>query len=331
MDLKDKKVLLFTSTFFNYHIQIKKAIEDLGAEVHLYDERNNPSSFEKILIRKFRFLINKRTNMFYKKICERELDFNPDFVLFVSPEAVTEVSIQMLKQTFSNCKFILYMWDSVKNKNVQGILKYFDCTFSFDSADCKLYGMNFRPLFYSHSFENKKNTDSYEYDISFIGTVHSDRAKLLWKIKNYCDENDLKYYFYLYIPGKLLLNLRMMTDSYLRKWDKKYIHTNPIDKESVAKVSESTRCIVDINHPNQTGLTMRTIEMLGLNRKLATTNKNIVNYDFYRPQNYIVLDRSNLVLNKQLIIDDYAEIPEDIYVKYSIQYWVEYIFSFPDV
>ena len=327
MDLKGKKVLLFTSVLFNYHIQIKKAIEDLGAEVHLYDERNDPSSMEKILIRKARFLMNHRTNGYYKMMCEKEVDFKPDYVLFVSPEAVTEESLRMLRNTFGKSKFILYMWDSVKNKKVQGILKHFDSTFSFDPADCKQYGMTFRPLFFSQDFEKNDQDEVYEYDVSFIGTVHSDRAKILWEIKEFCDENQLKYFFYLFIPGKLLYNLRMMTDPYLRKWDKSYIHIDSIEKEEVASVSEKTRCIIDINHPEQTGLTMRTIEMLGLNRKLATTNTNITSYDFYRPQNQIVLCRRHLKLSKDMIREKYVNIPDEIYKKYSIQYWAKDIFS----
>lgn len=330
MDLKGKRVLLFTSVLFNYHIQIKKAIEDLGAEVHLYDERNDPSSMEKILIRKARFLMRRRTNAYYKLMCEREKDFKPNYVLFVSPEAVTEESLRMLRNTFSNSKFILYMWDSVKNKKVQGILKHFDSTFSFDPADCQQYGMTFRPLFFSQAFENNGTQEEYEYDVSFIGTVHSDRAKILWEIKEFCDENQLKYYFYLFIPGKLLFNLRMMTDPFLRKWDRSYIHIDSIGKEEVAGISEKTRCIIDINHPEQTGLTMRTIEMLGLNRKLATTNTNISSYDFYRPQNQIMLDRKHLALSKDMIREKYVKIPNEIYKKYSIQYWAKDIFGLND-
>ena len=253
MDLKGKRVLLFTSVLFNYHIQIKKAIEDLGAEVHLYDERNDPSSIEKILIRKARFLMSKRTNAYYKRVREKEINFRPDYVLFVSPEAVTEESLRVLRNTFINSKFILYMWDSIRNKKVQEILKYFDSSFSFDPEDCKQYGMTFRPLFFSKDFEKYGMEEEYEYDVSFIGTVHSDRAKILWEIKEFCDANQLTYYFYLFIPGKLLLNLRMLTDPYLRKWGSSYVHIDSITKEDVAKVSERSIGIIDINHPGQTG------------------------------------------------------------------------------
>ena len=326
-DLKGKKVLLFTSVLFNYHIQIKNTIEELGAEVHLYDERNDPSSVQKILIRKARFLMAGRTLSFYSSVAEKERDFCPDYILFVSPEAVTREALAILKSTFPESTFILYMWDSVKNKRIEGILDCFDHMYSFDSEDAERYGMVFRPLFFSPDFGIEPESEEYEYDVSFVGTVHSDRARILLAVKEFCDAQGLRYYFYLFIPGKLLYVLRMLTDKYLRKWDRKYIHIDTIGKDEVARISAKTRCIIDINHPAQTGLTMRTIEMLGIGRKIATTNTNIRNYDFYRPENQIVLDRRDLSLSKEMILREYVRIPDEIYRKYSVKYWAEEIFG----
>ena len=165
----------------------------------------------------------------------------------------------------------------------------------------------------------------------FIGTVHSDRAKILGEVKDYCDREGFTYYFYLFVPGKLLLFLRKIFNKSFRKWDDKYISIEPIPKEKVAEIQENSRCIIDINHPNQTGLTMRTIEMVGMNKKLMTTNLNIKNYDFYRPENQILLDRKNIKINKSELRADYVKIPDYVYEKYSIDSWVKEIFSLNEV
>ena len=47
------------------------------------------------------------------------------------------------------------------------------------------------------------------------------------------------------------------------------------------------RCVVDVENPGQHGLTMRSIEIIGLKRKFITTNPDIVNYDFYNSNNMI--------------------------------------------
>ena len=223
--LQGKRVLLFSPKFFNYHELIKCAIEAEGAEVLLIDERNNPTAFEKILLRKAHFLMSPKINTYYKDLTKELHNFNPDYMLFISPEAVTAVALENLRFTFPQCRLILYMWDSVANKNVKNILQYFDYKYSFDQQDCRKYGMIFRPLFYAKEFERDTSNCNYKYDLSFIGTVHSDRAKILRQIKTYCDKNNISYYFYLYIPGKLLLFLRLFFNKDLRSWERKYIHT----------------------------------------------------------------------------------------------------------
>lgn len=321
MDLIGKRVLFISPAFFEYPEMIKKEIEKQGAIIHWYDDRDDASSIEKIILRCNRSILKKKYNEYYEKIIHKEIDFCPDYVLFVNPEAVTKESLSMMKKNFNKCKFVLYMWDSIENKKILEIVDLFDKVFSFDKNDCKKYGFIFRPLFYSKIGVNKENL--YKYDVGFIGTVHSDRALILKKIKDYCDENDLTYYFYLYVPSKLLLFLRLLTDRNLRLWKKQYVHTIPIDGDIFLAISRETRCTIDINHPKQTGLTMRTIELLGLKRKIITTNKNIEQYDFYRPENQIIVDRKNIQIDKKMLLSDYVDIDENIQANYSISTWVK--------
>lgn len=326
-DLSCAKVLLFAPKFFNYENSIKQELERQGASVHLYDERDNPSSVEKILLRKAHFLMDSRTNRFFAAVAEKEKSFNPDYVLFVNAEAINEKSLKMMKNEFPHSKFLVYMWDSCRNKHIKHLFHLFDSAFSFDLDDCKQYGINFRPLFFVSNFQSQSGQKQYKYDVSFIGTVHSDRAKILQQVKDYCDENGLSYYLYLYVPGKLLYTLRMILDPYLRHFDKTMVHLESVKKNVVAEVSAESRCIIDINHPKQTGLTMRTFEMVGLRRKIMTTNENIVKYDFYNPTDQIVLSRSNFSVSKEAILHDYEDIPDDIYNKYSIESWVKDVFG----
>ncbi len=325
--LENKRILLIGPKLFNYHNIIADAIRQKGATVHFYDERNNPSSIEKIVLRKVPFLMSSKIDSYYHKIAKKEQSFNPDFVLFISPEAVTRNSVFLLKNTFQKATFILYMWDSIENKNAKKVIDLFDRKLSFDPNDCEKYGMVLRPLFFTRENELSDIRQEFLYDVSFIGTVHSDRAKLLLDLKNYCDSNDIKYYFYLFIPGRLLYCLRMLFDPSLRKWDKKYIHITPIKKEIVESIHSSTRCGIDINHPKQTGLTMRTIEMLGLKRKLLTTNNNVRNYDFYRPQNQIVIDRKDVKISREMLVEEFQPVSEEILRRYSINYWVDEVFD----
>ena len=81
-----------------------------------------------------------------------------------------------------------------------------DKYFSFDSNDIKIdKKIQFLPLFYIKDYENiSKIREDILYDICFIGTVHSDRYKIIKKIEEQAKELNLKTYFYFYSPSKIL-------------------------------------------------------------------------------------------------------------------------------
>ena len=325
--LHGKKVLLFTAKFFGYETEICKELERQGAIVKFYDERNNPSSIDKILLRKCHFLMNKKVNRYYKKIVELEKSFNPDYILFISPEALNKSSIEYMRHVFEKSIFILYMWDSMKNINAKRVYKYFDRCLSFDPEDCKNYDLIFRPLFFINSFEKESKDNMCKYDFSFIGSVHSDRARILNRLRKIFFEKQLSFYYYIYVPSKLMLFVRSLLDRDLRELRKfKCVYTIPITKEEVAKIADESNYIIDINHPKQIGLTMRTIEMLGSHKKLLTTNTYIKNYDFYELSNQIVFSRddNNFCLPK--LIQGYNSISEKVYNKYRLSEWVKDVF-----
>ena len=64
---------------------------------------------------------------------------------------------------------------------------------------------------------------------------------------------------------------------------------------------------------------MRTIEMVGLRKKLITTNAEIVNYDFYDSSNICIINRNSPVLDQNFISVPYKELPDSIYQKYSLR------------
>lgn len=77
----------------------------------------------------------------------------------------------------------------------------------------------------------------------------------------------------------------------------------------------------------QRGLTMRNIEMIGLKKKLVTTNKDIIHYDFYNPQNICIIDRSNPIIPDSFIKLPYLDIPQEIYQLYYIESWIRDVLS----
>ena len=321
--LTGKRVLLFAPKFFGYEKEIANKIKEFGATVDLYDERANPTTIDKILIRlHILFPVKSKIKKYYNSVIVSDKKYN--YVIFINPETVNASLLNRLKKKFNSAKFILYMWDSLENKPfAKDIIPLFDRKLSFNKSDCERNGLIFRPLFFIDTYDstNIKNPHGIKYDISFTGTIHSDRYFILKKIKMWVENSDLKSYFFMYFPSKILYFKYRISN--LRKHiDKNDFSYTPKKSSEIRDILLSSNVVVDIQHPKQIGLTMRTIEMLGLGKKLITTNADIRNYDFYNPRNILVIDRDNPVIDEDFIRTPYEEIDEDIRKRYSLEGFV---------
>jgi len=327
---QNKRILLICPSNNDYPKTIKDVLESRGGKVHFYDERNNPNTIEKILLRKAPFVFKDKIESYYQHIIREEQSFNPNIVFVISPEAITKNIIKEMKQQFPKAFFVMFLWDSMENKNLDDIFEEFDECFSFDKRDCEKYGFKFRPLFFSREYyrddvsEDDKPEEKYEYDFGFIGTLHSDRPMVINKVRKYCNQNGFTYCFYFFVQSKLLLIYWLLKSKDVRELKRfGIVHTDTMPRLMAEKKMEMTRCVIDVSHPKQNGLTMRTIEMFGLQRKLATTNKNVREHDFYNPANQIVIDKNNLNLDMNEVRKPYVQVEEPLYKKYSVDCWVD--------
>ena len=90
------------------------------------------------------------------------------------------------------------------------------------------------------------------------------------------------------------------------------------------EVYEASRCVLDSAQDGQLGLTIRVLEALGAKKKLITTNEDIVNYDFYCPENIYLYD-GKIDMNNVFFKEDYKEVSQGIYEKYSLRSWLKEI------
>lgn len=289
-----KKILFICPKFFNYESEIR---EELSNDFHVeyWDERPSNSIPFKILLRlKLRPFIKYFIKSYYTRLL---LDINRkrfDYVLVINPEAADINVYKKIKNVcLSNnrdCKFVLYLWDSVRNKpNVSKLFNLFDRVSTFDDSDATQYNINFMPLFYTKNFDfsqydNKKQV----YDLCFIGTAHSNRMQTVSKIISLAsEERDIKSFTFFYFHNRFLFFIKKLFCSMRVK---QKVNFKALRSDEVVELMRSSNIVIDINHPSQNGLTMRTIEAIGLNKKLITTNYNIKKYDFYDSKFIYVLD-----------------------------------------
>ena len=326
--LKGKHVLFFYLSTFNYEWEINKAMEREGAMVDSYNERPTNNVLARILIRLNRNLIYKYINQYYDGIIKETRDRKYDYIFFIKGESISNSIVERLRKAHPEAKIIMYYWDSIANNhNAKGMLKCFDKVLSFDKNDSKEFGLQFLPLFYIPQYESiAKTTVPQKYDMMFAGTVHSERYEFVNGIAKQITEAGGKCFTWFYFPSKV--------NFYKLKWDNprfrsaniKDFQFKPMSRNKLLGYYEESRIQIDMQHPKQTGLTMRTIETLGAKKKLITTNPDVVNYDFYMRENILVGGRHNPIITKEFVEMPWKDIPEEIYKKYSISTWLNTIF-----
>lgn len=325
-----KKVLFIAPAFFGYEKEIQKRLQSLGASVSYFDDRPSGRAFSKIAIRVMPRIQEKEIRRYFNSILENAgSDF--DFVFIIKLECMPLDILEKLRANNPKAKFVYYSYDSVKNnRNIKYAVQIFDTAFTFDPEDVDLLpGIRFRPLFFLNEYRNLTGQE-IKYDLSFVGTAHSDRYRLVKKVKAAMPGKDHRTFFFLFMPNRWICALRRVLMPAFWGASEKDFSFVSLPKKNLLEVVASSAAVLDFQHPNQTGLTMRTIEMVGAQRKVLTTNTCVKKYDFYRPQNIAVIDRENPVIDSDFFSQPYSPLPAAIYEKYSIDGWLKDVFSVPD-
>ena len=325
----EKKILLISVKFFNYENIIKEKLEDLGAKVDLFDERPSNTFFSKAIIRVKKSFYKTVINRYYKELIHKVKDEKYDYFLLIKGEVTPAFFLDFLRENNPNIKFIYYTYDSfTNNKNGFENLQKFDDKFTFDNADAVSYNLKFRPLFFASQYVGIPPVNSEaDYDITFIGTAHTDRYVIAESINNWCENNSLKMFRFYFSPSKILFRINRLFNRGFRGFDESKISFNKLSLPEILKIYHKSKCILDINHPNQVGLTMRTFETLGAKRKLITTNDAIRSYPFYNSCNIFIIDRKKPLIDPAFFEMDFEPISAEIYQSMSLDGWIREVFG----
>lgn len=330
-NLHSKRILL-VAPIGQHSEAIAQALRAKGAIVDCYEERPALNVVTKTLIRYSPRFIRSYTQAYFDGIINATRWNNYDFVLLIRAEAVTRKFIVELRACHKNAAIFLYQWDSMTlTRGPIDKLELFDRIFSFDKRDCAKYSMTLLPLFYIDDYKDMKSTPTNpKYVFLFVGTIHSNRFRMIQQIEKYAHSHSMSCYFYMYIPAPLVFYKMKYFEGKLPGAKRSEFRFSQLSRSETVHLVTDAKILVDSEHPAQLGLTIRTIEALGARRKLITTNADIVNYDFYHPNNILVVNRELVQIPDSFIESKYVEVESDTYQKYSVHQWVSTIFQSTD-
>ena len=329
-----KRVLLIALP--GYPKGIIRQMQEMGIDVDYINDKPNDGFLCKTLGRLQIPFYLKVIDRYYDRKIEALKHRHYDYILVIRGEYTTKGALLRLKEAFPKAKRILYMWDGLHKQNTKGIEKkwqYYDKVFTFDRIDFLAHQNEicFLPLFYYNEYlpKNIKPCDDPNllYDASFIGTGHTDRVKVVKEVMRQCEKGFKRTFSYVFMPHPLVFWENKLFNKNFKDVKKSDVHFQSLPFETLYQTYAESKCVVDVENPGQHGLTMRSIEILGLKRKFITTNPDIIHYDFYHPNNILVIDRSHPIVDLSFFDTPYHTLPAEIYEKYSLEHWIRQVLS----
>lgn len=321
-DLAGKRILFVAPRFFSYERDIIAALERRGAVVDWLPDRPFDTPLMTAVTQvQPRVILPAAYRLYRKKLAAFNSD-GYDIVFVLNGQTLPKKLLVELRAELPQARFVLYMWDSLENRgSVTNNLSLFDDCLSFDPRAVDRFGMRLRPLFFSPGFEMPPETE-FEFDISFIGTAHTDRAHIVGQVDANLPKTTRRYW-YLFLQARWVFYAYRFSNKAYKSAKIENFEFAPLPRATVQNIFKRSAVILDIEHPQQTGLTMRTFETMGAQKKLVTTNQDVRNYAFFDPQNIHVIDRASPQVPADFIDAPYRPISDALYHQHSIDGWLE--------
>lgn len=319
-----KKILMIAPQFYGYETVIFDNLSKLGYDVYYI----NPSIDEKNILLKIIYKYIKKFNSsidkFYYNSRLRQVPNEIDEVFVIYTHYITEPIIAKIKEKYPSCRHILYFWDSIcNNPAALQVTKYFDKILTFDPSDSERFGWKYRPLFYIKDYLVNKERD---VDVTFIGSVHSNRIDIANKLRYFCREKNLSSYIALY-SKKIIFYFKkyIKKNTKYKVADAKNFSFRRLSLKETYRIYGKSKIVIDYVYPNQIGLTMRTIEALGSGCLLITNNSNIKKEQVYDPNIIFVYEGEDLEIPQEFL-QYKGRRDELISLDYSLDKWIEEVF-----
>ena len=317
------KICLISFDFFSFDQNIVLELKRQNIEAHHIDiskyKYEYPNIFSKItnFLNKILFKKNIKKIELEKNILNRlEKLGHQDIILVVRPDRLTKQTHLKIKNYTD--KYITYIYDSCTRFPIDDLLKdkIFDTIYSFDLQDCKKYGFNFITNYIYLEKKEIKPLSETNNRIFIILSI-DERLHLLNKIANYLSDNAIPFKFI--ITGKKKPKNINRNIIYTKK---------PIFIDDLMEELENANVYLDLIRHGHNGLSFRIFEALAMQKKIITTNKSISEYDFYNPNNILILnEKSEVNINQDFLTTPYQPLNDAVYYKYTIENWVKTVFK----
>ena len=318
------KICVISFDFWGYDAHIVEILKEKGIEAnHIKIGAVSYENFGERLTNLFSKVFLGKNLKYQKrqKFVIEQLDKlgYQDQILVLNADTFDHSTLEYMKK--STNRFITFLYDNLDRYPVQDKLHFFDKIYSFDDKDIEKHGFERLTNYNYLPFLSQEKQNPSE-DALYITSYDKKRIKQLDILSQKFEELRLK--FDLYVIGK-----KSWKNQLMKPFSKnKIVFTRKrINHENLPEFYKRTKVILDLMRENQYGLSFRVFEAMALEKKIITDNEKIKNYDFYNPNNILVLNKDFSNITKDFFETPYQSLPEEIYKKYTLEKWVERVFN----
>ena len=314
-------MLFAAPRFFGYDNDIVAELERRGAIVVRLHDRPFATPLMTAVTKIAPSLIARAALAKYRAVLAAEAPF--DLVLVVNGQTLNGAFLDDVRGHSPNAPRLLYIWDSLDNRqSIVPNLPRYDRVLGFDRVDAQRYGFDYRPLFFVPVFEGGEDTDEPSYEVSFIGTAHTDRAAIVHRLDATLPPH-VRRFWYLFLQAPWVRRYYALRSRAFARVPASSFRYQPIAKAEVGRVFRRSLAILDIEHPLQRGLTMRTFETIGAGKKLVTTNVHVVEEALYHPDRVLVIDRTQPRIDPAFFTTPVPVLDPVLRARYSLAGWLD--------
>ncbi|QFZ53395.1 hypothetical protein FEZ18_00520 [Oceanihabitans sp. IOP_32] len=314
-----KSITIIAPNSFGY---LHYLIDELEAHPNVVVTHINFSDFRYVYSSKFdkiknavnKVIFNKNIKDKYKS--KRILDFflkkkeKEDYIVVIRPDEIELETLLKIKTHTNN--FIAFYFDAIaKFPKKKNLIPIFDKVYSYEKEDVKNYNLEFITN-YIYDFDKSK-ASSFENKVFNISS-YDERFGTLKKVVKYLRNNNIEY-------NIIVRKEVVIEDEYIT------IVPDYLPLEEVKKHILNSEILLDIQKQNQKGLSFRVFEALGYNKKLITTNEDVKNYDFYNPNNILIISPNSIDIPESFLNSAYQNIEDSLLFPYTLEGWILKVFS----
>lgn len=317
------RILLLMTPYYSINRLIIESLQKMGYEVVFFDGLCREFSYQNWRQKIYNFWQKTfRNNREYKlslrkthleNETKRVLDYPEnyfDYTLVIRPDNYTLNVVEHLK-TISK-KLIAYQYDGINRfKDMTEMIDKYDVFSVFDEEDYQQLNSKFNNIYLGHNFYFDVISQPIQknVDLLYIGAEQDNRISILSHIHSLSKEKN---------------NLFLLHSKQKNKIEGILFSKEILPYEDIVKMSATAKIIIDIKYPKHNGLSFRFFEALYLSKKMITDNPYVKKFDFYHPNNILVMDDFMGLTKESLttfLEKPYIEVSPEIKEKYSFENW----------